>query len=86
MEPEEPVLSNGFICEFSDLQIRAVLLDDVMRAPDHPDKVRKRRQGGMLGGHSRRYRGGCSVSSFFSFRPPGQGAEASSGGHVRGAQ
>eukprot|EP00238_Polyblepharides_amylifera_P008608 CAMPEP_0196598138 /NCGR_PEP_ID=MMETSP1081-20130531/94147_1 /TAXON_ID=36882 /ORGANISM="Pyramimonas amylifera, Strain CCMP720" /LENGTH=1154 /DNA_ID=CAMNT_0041923789 /DNA_START=199 /DNA_END=3663 /DNA_ORIENTATION=- len=38
MEPEEPVLSNGFICEFSDLQIRAVLLDDIMRTPDHPDK------------------------------------------------
>jgi WD repeat-containing protein 35 len=38
MEPEEPVLSNGFICEFSDLQIRAVLLDDVMRSPDAPDK------------------------------------------------
>ncbi|KAK3238460.1 WD repeat-containing protein 35 [Cymbomonas tetramitiformis] len=38
MEPEEPILSNGFLCEFSDLQIRAVLLDDVMRTPDHPDK------------------------------------------------
>mmetsp|Transcript_25500 Transcript_25500/g.48224 ORF Transcript_25500/g.48224 Transcript_25500/m.48224 type:complete len:1215 (+) Transcript_25500:126-3770(+) len=38
MEPEEPVLSSGFICQFSDLQIRAVLLDDVMRTPDHPDK------------------------------------------------
>jgi len=38
MEPEEPVLSSGYICEFTDLQIRAVLLDDVMRTPDHPDK------------------------------------------------
>jgi hypothetical protein len=38
MEPEEPVLSSGYLCAFSDLQITAVLLDDMMAAPDQPDK------------------------------------------------
>ena len=37
-EPEEPVLSSGHICEFHDLQITAVLLDDVMRGPEKPTK------------------------------------------------
>jgi WD repeat-containing protein 35 len=32
------VLSSGYICEFHDLQIKAVLLDDVMRSPEKPDK------------------------------------------------
>jgi WD repeat-containing protein 35 len=38
MEPEEPVLSSGYLCAFSDLRITAVLLDDMMAAPDQPDK------------------------------------------------
>eukprot|EP00232_Nephroselmis_pyriformis_P019088 CAMPEP_0182899530 /NCGR_PEP_ID=MMETSP0034_2-20130328/28121_1 /TAXON_ID=156128 /ORGANISM="Nephroselmis pyriformis, Strain CCMP717" /LENGTH=1198 /DNA_ID=CAMNT_0025033565 /DNA_START=181 /DNA_END=3774 /DNA_ORIENTATION=- len=38
LEPEEPVLSSGYLCNFSDLQIKAALLDDLMRAPDHPEK------------------------------------------------
>ena len=32
------MLSSGYICEFHDLQIKAVLLDDVMRSPEKPDK------------------------------------------------
>ena len=32
------MLSSGHICEFHDLQIKAVLLDDVMRSPEKPDK------------------------------------------------
>jgi WD repeat-containing protein 35 len=33
-EPEEPVLSSGYICKFRDLQITAVLLDDIIRSPE----------------------------------------------------
>mmetsp|Transcript_7812 Transcript_7812/g.27429 ORF Transcript_7812/g.27429 Transcript_7812/m.27429 type:complete len:1008 (-) Transcript_7812:93-3116(-) len=36
-EPEEPVQSSGYICGFSDLQIKAVMLDDIMRMPDSPE-------------------------------------------------
>ena len=43
LEPEEPILSAGYICQFSDLEIRAVLLDEILRAgnPDNsaPDLV-----------------------------------------------
>lgn len=38
IEPEEPVTSSGFICGFHDLQIKAVLLDEVMRSPEKPKK------------------------------------------------
>merc|ERR1719412_3230248 len=36
LEPEEPILSAGYICSFRDLEIRAVLLDEVLREPDSP--------------------------------------------------
>lgn len=36
LEPEEPILSAGYICSFKDLEIRAVLLDEVLRDPDAP--------------------------------------------------
>ena len=36
LEPEEPILSAGYICSFKDLEIRAVLLDEVLRDPDNP--------------------------------------------------
>ncbi len=36
LEPEEPVLSSGYICQFSDLEIKSVLLDEVMKDPDAP--------------------------------------------------
>ena len=38
LEPEEPILSAGYICCFSDLEIRAVLLDEILRGeqPDNP--------------------------------------------------
>ena len=38
LEPEEPILSAGYICSFSDLEIRAVLLDEILRGeqPDNP--------------------------------------------------
>lgn len=34
--PEEPIASSGYICSFSDLEIQAVLLDEVMETPDKP--------------------------------------------------
>eukprot|EP00038_Savillea_parva_P017457 m.20369 g.20369 ORF g.20369 m.20369 type:complete len:1166 (+) comp3785_c0_seq1:132-3629(+) len=37
-DPEEPVESAGWICNFKDLQVQSVLLDDVMRNPEHPTK------------------------------------------------
>ncbi|KAJ9582947.1 hypothetical protein L9F63_022708, partial [Diploptera punctata] len=36
LEPEEPILSSGYICRFQDLEIRAVLLDEIMQNPDQP--------------------------------------------------
>lgn len=38
-EPEEPVLSSGYLCAFSDLSITSALLDDVFAAPDRPTPV-----------------------------------------------
>ena len=34
VEPEEPLQTERFLCQFSDLQIRCVLLDEVMKSPD----------------------------------------------------
>ena len=34
VEPEEPLQTEGYLCEFSDLQIRCVLLDEIMKSPD----------------------------------------------------
>ncbi|XP_069691691.1 WD repeat-containing protein 35 isoform X2 [Periplaneta americana] len=36
LEPEEPILSSGYICSFQDLEIRAVLLDEIMQNPERP--------------------------------------------------
>lgn len=36
MEPEEPILSSGYICSFQDLEIKAVLLDEILRDPENP--------------------------------------------------
>ena len=33
---EEPVLSSAYICSFSDLEIRAVMLDQLLREPETP--------------------------------------------------
>jgi WD repeat-containing protein 35 len=38
LEPEEPTLSSGYICQFSDLQIKSVLLDEIMKDPDNPSR------------------------------------------------
>lgn len=33
-EPEEPVLSAGYLCDFTDLEVKAVLLDDILKDPE----------------------------------------------------
>eukprot|EP00164_Ancoracysta_twista_P003121 GFYU01004159.1.p1 GENE.GFYU01004159.1~~GFYU01004159.1.p1 ORF type:complete len:1174 (+),score=402.74 GFYU01004159.1:102-3623(+) len=38
LSPEEPVTSNGYICAFSDLTIKVILLDDVMKNAENPEK------------------------------------------------
>ncbi|XP_076068879.1 intraflagellar transport protein Oseg4 [Oratosquilla oratoria] len=36
MDPEEPIACSGYLCSFQDLEIRGVLLDEVMHEPDAP--------------------------------------------------
>ncbi len=36
LEPEEPVLSSGYLCSFSNLQIKAILMDEIMQSPENP--------------------------------------------------
>jgi WD repeat-containing protein 35 len=33
-EAEEPVLTPGYLCDFTDLEVKAVLLDDILKAPE----------------------------------------------------
>jgi len=37
-DPEEPFRSGGWICEFNDLQVKSVLMDDLLQDPEHPTK------------------------------------------------
>jgi WD repeat-containing protein 35 len=37
-EPEEPVLSSGYLCQFNNLSIKAIMLDEIMAAPKDPNK------------------------------------------------
>ena len=38
VEPEEPVLSSGYLCRFNDLSIKAIMLDDIMANPKDPSQ------------------------------------------------
>ncbi|RHY35208.1 hypothetical protein DYB32_000267 [Aphanomyces invadans] len=38
LEPEEPVLSSGYLCSYKDLQVKAALLDDILASPEQTDK------------------------------------------------
>merc|ERR1719221_407095 len=38
LQPEEPVLSNAYICAFKDLRIQSVLIDEVIQNPESPRK------------------------------------------------
>ena len=34
--PQEPVVTSGHICLFDEMQVKSVLLDDIMREPENP--------------------------------------------------
>ncbi|KAJ7408453.1 WD repeat-containing protein 35 [Willisornis vidua] len=38
LDPEEPIQTSGYICNFEDLEIKSVLLDEVLKNPEHPNK------------------------------------------------
>lgn len=38
LDPEEPIVCSGYICQFEDLQVKSVLLDEVMKDPEHPSR------------------------------------------------
>ncbi|KAM6912965.1 WD repeat-containing protein 35 [Xenentodon cancila] len=38
LDPEEPIQTSGYICSFEDLEIRSVLLDEIMKDPERPNK------------------------------------------------
>ncbi|EGW08224.1 WD repeat-containing protein 35 [Cricetulus griseus] len=38
LDPEEPIQTSGYICNFEDLEIKSVLLDEILKNPEHPSK------------------------------------------------
>lgn len=40
-EPEDPILSAGYICDFSDLEVKSVLLDDVLKDPEEIKNIQE---------------------------------------------
>uniref|UniRef100_A0AAQ4R3S5 WD repeat domain 35 n=1 Tax=Gasterosteus aculeatus aculeatus TaxID=481459 RepID=A0AAQ4R3S5_GASAC len=38
LDPEEPIQTSGYICSFEDLEIKSVLLDEIMKDPERPNK------------------------------------------------
>jgi len=38
LSPEEPVTSSAYLCKFSELQITAVQLDEIIKDPEHPSR------------------------------------------------
>ncbi|RVE56857.1 hypothetical protein OJAV_G00210340 [Oryzias javanicus] len=38
LDPEEPIQTSGYICNFEDLEIKSVLLDEILKNPDKPNK------------------------------------------------
>ncbi|KAM6355755.1 WD repeat-containing protein 35 isoform 3-T3 [Podargus strigoides] len=38
LNPEEPIQTSGYICNFEDLEIKSVLLDEILKNPEHPNK------------------------------------------------
>ncbi|XP_049640768.1 WD repeat-containing protein 35 isoform X1 [Suncus etruscus] len=39
LDPEEPIQTSGHICNFEDLEIKSVLLDEILKNPEHPNKA-----------------------------------------------
>lgn len=40
-EPEEPVLSAGYLCDFTNLEVRSVLLDDILKDPEEIKNIQQ---------------------------------------------
>jgi WD repeat-containing protein 35 len=40
-EPEEPILSAGYICDFTDLEVKSGLLDDVLKDPEEIKNIQE---------------------------------------------
>ncbi|XP_066495950.1 WD repeat-containing protein 35 [Tiliqua scincoides] len=38
LDPEEPIQTSGYICSFEELEIKSVLLDEILKNPEHPNK------------------------------------------------
>ncbi|XP_029451827.1 WD repeat-containing protein 35 isoform X1 [Rhinatrema bivittatum] len=38
LDPEEPIQTSGYICNFEDLEIKSVILDEILKDPEHPNK------------------------------------------------
>lgn len=38
LDPEEPIQTSGYICNFEDLEIKSVLLDEILKDPERPNK------------------------------------------------
>ncbi|XP_054833887.1 WD repeat-containing protein 35 [Eublepharis macularius] len=38
LDPEEPIQTSGYICNFEDLEIKSILLDEILKNPEHPNK------------------------------------------------
>uniref|UniRef100_A0A8C9FCA5 WD repeat domain 35 n=1 Tax=Pavo cristatus TaxID=9049 RepID=A0A8C9FCA5_PAVCR len=38
LDPEEPIQTSGYICNFEDLEIKSVLLDEILKNPERPNK------------------------------------------------
>ena len=38
IDPEEPVVSSGHLCVFREMQVKSILLDEVMKDPESPSE------------------------------------------------
>jgi len=61
LDPEEPILSSGYICQFNDLQIKTVLLDEIMKDPENPTRELMQEMEIKVGLNCRHFFGGQSL-------------------------
>lgn len=40
-EPEEPILSAGYLCDFTDLEVKSVLLDEILKDPEEIKNIQE---------------------------------------------
>ena len=38
-ESEEPILSAGYLCDFTDLEVKSVLLDEILKDPEEIKQI-----------------------------------------------